>query len=607
MKHPSDVYPLFSSIIYLGITGALCTQGAWSAESESIIEQANSPEHVAAINRTRRIIKQFDVMHADRAIPGTNPDVLVKFKFDFVDSGTQIDSVSWDWSEGNTAPFPSKVIPGFNSVGFRKWFDEGTDIVRIFQEETKKRGLEAFYSYRINGSDNDPEYKGTIPFKEEHPGWLLESFWTTLDTPQKRYLNFSVPEVREHKLRILQEIAERYDFDGIQIDFARTPLLLPSGRQWEMRNHLTDFMRSVRRMMFRVAKKRGRPLLLSAKIPENIRGCHLDGIDIETWAGEQLVDLLILGVRSIDVDIQDFRRITTGTNIRLYPCFDDIHGSDGYVGPSIEILRGVFANWWSQGADGVCTFNWAYARQEAASAARLSIQMASERRSETYLQAYREIGAPETLEAKDKAFVVQRRGGGHSNVPSPDDWHTPRGFYFNTNAFGQLPVKLDNQAKLDALITLRVSDDLSAAANVTMRVLLSDPGARSLPEDQTIGRAKIRRYYGGWVRHNTPPSKDIVKHLQVRLNGCLLGEPEVTDGWLVFRAEAQQFATGENLVGIILKGSPGTTADDKLPPQWWVDMNDLTVAAAKTVPYRAPGNPAITVEKLEVHVEYRRP
>ena len=271
--------------------------------------------------------------------------------------------------------------------------------------------MEVFYHYRINGSDCDPDYTGTVPFKIEHPQWLLDSFWTAHQTPAKLYLDFSVPDVREHKLRILEEIAERYDFDGILIDFARSPLLFRPGRQWELRNHLTDLIRAVRRMMLRVAEERGRPMLRVLKIPENIRGCHLDGIDIETWSREQLADLLILGVRSVDVDIQDFRRITSGTHIKLYPCFDDPHGSDGYVAPPLKVLRGVYANWWSQRPDGVSTFNWPYARGEAAKVAGLRPDVAGEQRWQPYLQAYREIGSPETLADKDKTFVVQRRGG----------------------------------------------------------------------------------------------------------------------------------------------------------------------------------------------------
>ena len=42
---------------------------------------------------------------------------------------------------------------------------------------------------------------------------------------------------------------------------------------------------------------------------------------------------------------------------------------------------------------------------------------------------------------KDKAFVVQRRGGGHGPtvIPNPEDWSTPRSHYANTCMLAPLP------------------------------------------------------------------------------------------------------------------------------------------------------------------------
>ena len=164
---------------------------------------------------------------------------------------------------------------------------------------------------------------------------------------------------------------------------------------------------------------------------------------------------------------------------------------------------------------------------------------------------------------------------------------------------------------MDARITLRVSDPLPTLADritdLTLRVLLSDPAAKSLPESQTIGRAEIRRYYGDLFWYTTPPAKDIVKQIEVRVNGGLLGQPVTENGWLVFRPDPKQFAVGENLIDIVPKGSTGKADDQKLPPQWWVDMNELPEKGSKTVPCRPPGSPAITVQKLELHVKYRRP
>ena len=92
-------------------------------------------------------------------------------------------------------------------------------------------------------------------------------------------------------------------------------------------------------------------------------------------------------MRSFDVDIAAFRRVTAGTHVKLYPSIDDHHASDGYATAPLEIYRGVAANWWQQGADGVQTFNFNHAPDFPYGGL-----------WNTHLQAYREIGSPDTLD-----------------------------------------------------------------------------------------------------------------------------------------------------------------------------------------------------------------
>ena len=153
-------------------------------------------------------------------------------------------------------------------------------------------------------------------------------------------VDFSVAAVREATVTALREVAEMYGLDGIQLDFARHVPFLPLGRQWELRDHLTELVRTVRRMLLQVGQQRGRPYLLAAKVPQNLAGCRIDGFDVEVWARENLVDIFTLGSRSIDVDLAAFRTITAGRDIKLQPCFDDHHTTDGYRYPPIEILAG---------------------------------------------------------------------------------------------------------------------------------------------------------------------------------------------------------------------------------------------------------------------------
>ena len=543
-----------------------------------------SSEHIDAINRRRRVIVNFDVISADGARFATKAiERLVEWKFMFADEpGTHIDSIYWSWGEGHQAPYPSDVLPLYDSPGFKKWADDGVNIVQVFLEAAKQRDIESFFSYRINGSDNDLGPVAEIPMKEAHPDWLIH-IWNA-----NGYWNFALEGVHEYKLRVLREAAENYDFDGIELDFARVCPVLPPGHQWEYRDKLTDFIRATRAMLLEVARKRGRPFLLAARIPENLEGCHFDGIDAETWAKEELMDIFVMGCRSFDVDIPAFRRITEGTNIKLYPCIDDHHASDGYQWPPIEVMRGVAANWYQQGADGIQTFNFAHATPEETD--RLLGQMYLEKGWGTHRQAYQEIGDSDALKHKNKIFVVQRRGGGHGTtvIPNPEDWSTPRFMYFNTNMFGQLPAPLDNDGKVDTLLTIAVADDVSAETDridrITLHLLLSDPEAENLSDDDRLQRVTVATIGHPDTLQNTPAAKEIEDQIEVRINNILLETPRVEEGWLVFAVQSKFLAVGDNLVGVRVSGC----------------------GRGIPAPMHSPdAQHQILIEKLEVHLEYR--
>ena len=543
-----------------------------------------SAAHIDAINRRRRVIVNFDVISADGERFATKEvEQLVEWKFMFADEpGTHIDSIYWSWGEGHQAPYPSEVLPLYDSPGFKKWADDGINIVQVFLDAAKQRGIESFFSYRINGSDNDLGPVAEIPMKEAHPDWLIH-LWNA-----NGYWNFALEEVHEYKLSILREAAEDYDFDGIELDFARVCPVLPPGHQWEYRDRLTDFIRATRAMLQEVAHKRGRPLLLAARLPENLEGCHFDGIDPETWAREELLDIFVMGCRSFDVDIPAFRRITEGTNIKLYPCIDDHHASDGYQWPPIEVMRGVVANWYHQGADGIQTFNFAHATPEGTD--RLLGQMYLEKGWHTHRQAYQEIGESEDLKHKNKIFVVQRRGGGHGTIviPNPEDWSTPRFMYFNTNMFGQLPAPMDNSGVVDTLLTIAVADDVAAEADrvnqIMLRLLLSDLEAENLPDDQRLQPVTVATIGHPGTLQNTPAAKGIEDQIEVRINNLHLGTPTVDEGWLVFAVQPKFLAVGDNLVGVRVsgcgRGIPAPMRSTEVQHQ-------------------------ILIEKLEIHLEYR--
>ena len=469
--------------------------------------------HQQAVDRQRRIVVNYDALAhlfdykptdvADRA------EHVKQHLLGLLDRrGSQIDSVGWCWSEGNEAPYPSKVLPTLLDHPVFRRLPEGVDLVRICCDETRKRGIESFFSLRINGGDHDRGAAPKLPQKWDHKERLIN--WNPDPDGPPEYIspyhksafwNFAAEGTRDLKIRALREVAENYDFDGIEVDYARNSPVLPPGQQWEQRAALTEFMRTLRRTLQQVASQRGRPLLIGARVPETVVGCHFDGIDIELWMRERLVDVLTLGCRTMEVDLADFRRLADETGIKLYPCTDFVHKPDGYDPGVAAVGRGIYANWWQQGADAVSTFNYTYGGQD--------------------WRLYEEIGSPETLRDKDKVFAIQRRGGGHSPVltPYPNNWDTPRLAYANTNLLGQLPVTLDPAGRADNLLFLSVADELASGAAGLSTLKLRVGLSRSVP-------------------------------IEVRLNAGLLPAGKRDQNWVEFSPSPGLFAVGKNLVSV---------------------------------------------------------
>lgn len=530
-----------------------------------------SKEHIEAANRRRRIVFQYDIcqFYVEHLKPELAEEVQAYFLSPFDETPNQIDSVWYEWGEGNTAPYPSQVLPPQHPV-FEEWRDAGIDPILLFLDETRKRGKEVFLSYRINGSDNDMGPPKLTPLKEERQDLLIHTWYS--------FWNFAEEEVRDYKLRILEEVAQIYDFDGIQIDFARVPVLFPPGEQWKHRDLLTEFMRSVRMMLLEIGRKRGRPFLLAARIPEKIVGCHFDGIDVERWAREKLVDILVPGCRSSEVEVEAFARIAADHGIKVYPSWDDHHSSDGYHEAPIEVVRGVAANWRHRGAHGIHTFNLCFAGpSELAS----KLDVPAKERWDVQRQIYREIGSRETLEGVDKTFFVERRGGGHheSVVPVAEAWSTPRNMYFNTNMLAPLPTPLANDGLSDTFLSLYVADDVSAATDdmreITLRIVLSDTGAADLPDSGRLDSVLVEGFSHPAPYHNSPPATGIEKLIEARINNIPLGPATVEEGWLIFAVEAGMLAVGENLVGVRVTHRPPDLRKE------------------------------ILIEKLELHVRYQ--
>ena len=276
---------------------------------------------------------------------------------------SHVDALFWcDGAGGNTANYDSQVLEltgqriGQVDPHLRRLIDEGNDPPKLVIREARKRGLDVFYSFRINDI-HDSFLPGELPtFKKERPEWLLgkQKYGNVVSYPTA--LNFAMDEVRELKFQTVREIFEKYDFDGLEIDWLRSAPYFPPGSIKKNAHLLTGLLKRIRTELNARADQRGKPVRLAVRVDETLRGCTQDGFEVKRWIDEGLIDMLILGSGTIDINVAEFRALTRGTPVTVYPC---LYGWPSRYQPiPRELACGLTLNYWAQEADGIYLFNW---------------------------------------------------------------------------------------------------------------------------------------------------------------------------------------------------------------------------------------------------------
>ncbi len=393
---------------------------------------------------------------------------------------TAVDTVLFSFGSGNVAEYQSRVLewPGqadrFEFPESKTWHggievdprdqylnpkslaDAGHNPPAVIVEECHKRGLGAFVSLRMNDIHDGQHPKGALPnpelpsFKRINPDWLVDDldWWTAL--------NFEHPRVRALKLEVVEEFFDRWDFDGIELDWLRHTLYFRRGTERENGRYLTQFMRAVRKSLNQKAARRGRPIEVAVRIPERVTWCNDGGFEIDKWISEDLVDMLILGQGLTELPfLSEFQELMTSRRLPIYPSLS-CYGNGYQVSPD-EVVRGSAANLWRDGADGLYTFNW-------------------------YLYGpwrkhlLNEIADPRVLGEKDKQYTLVQRFEATPRLPGAD--------YVRYNTvYNEAPVPFDlGVAERARTLRVPLADDFKTSrpkrAELWIALDYSRPGDR---------------------------------------------------------------------------------------------------------------------------------
>ncbi|MDE1171467.1 MAG: hypothetical protein PW734_09715 [Verrucomicrobium sp.] len=368
--------------LFLGaafLCGALCATAAEKA-----------PFRVIFSNDTTNLLSCPSPFRPDRHKPITDDDIRASV---IETAGQGIDVHMLQPGLGWVPWWPSQFLPMARYVAWKKARGEkpdayenyvlnGGDMVRVFIDQCRASGETPFLSIRMN--DVHHIYRGRgVQGDAAAQEKAMEEFPLFADHPEYRIgpemkgsmryaFDWSHPEVREYKYRLLEELCRNYDFEGLELDFMRAPYLFNPVRSSlaQRRQIVTEFVGRVRRLLDETAKP-GAHRWLCVRVPGYPQSYDEIGVDLPALAeaGADMINASGYYFTDMQMDLPAIRKALPDS-VALY---SEVHFATAIAAKpptgdalnrhaSREELETAAHLAYVQGADGISVFNFQYYR-----------------------------------------------------------------------------------------------------------------------------------------------------------------------------------------------------------------------------------------------------
>ena len=232
----------------------------------------------------------------------------------------------------------------------------------VLIDETRKCGMKGWLSIRMNDHHYQKEQTawihGSMYYEGKEKGWFIGE-----DTGKELFTecyDFSVDEFRERMYNYVCEVLDRYDMDGLELDFMREIYCFNYLKDPECYKIMTEFMQKVRAYLRKKEEERGHKINLLIRLNRDPVESKLYGFDAEEYIKQDLVDIIVPTSRwfstDTDMPIDKWKELAKGTNVQI------VAGLESFLFHPVlvkeETAKGLTAQYMDAGSDGMYLYNF---------------------------------------------------------------------------------------------------------------------------------------------------------------------------------------------------------------------------------------------------------
>lgn len=225
-------------------------------------------------------------------------------------------------AEGKTDENDTNIVVSSVRLVEKFYEDYGTSLQAVWINTLREIGINPWVSIRMNDIHEAGAEDSIL-----HSGFFRENRHKNRVShrePAGYYdyaLDYMFDEVRAHYLTVIEEALERFDVEGIELDFMREIYSIGVGREYEGIAVINAFMREVFALVKEAENRWGHKLKIAVRLPDTPEKSLRLGFDFFDWVEAGIVDCLVVTPRWASSDnhmpIDLWKKILKGKNVTL--------------------------------------------------------------------------------------------------------------------------------------------------------------------------------------------------------------------------------------------------------------------------------------------------